>query len=227
MINEDILIKFSRQNPDIFPNLDWVESSIAIRDWIRFIRDWDFKGLGTDDMDLIRDDKVKEGTRIILPGNKDEASILGLVLRRQGDAIELEIEALGCGTDYKRDPDRLLRYGTKIYPLITDYRFILELTSKPRVSAGSTYYFFSKSVRDNRLNIDPRSPENSRRMILGSLKSNLYNNDERIRAQYLHYIRRIEEESKKVINALRLPEDDILSKIYRALPDINKVKDLL
>ena len=227
MINEDILIKFSRQNPDIFPNLDWVESSIAIRDWIRFIRDWDFKGLGTDDLDLIQDDKVKEGTRIILPGNKDEASILGLVLRRHEDAIELEIEALGCGTDYKRDPDRLLRYGTKIYPLITDYRFILELTSKPRVSAGSTYYFFSKSVRDNRLNIDPKSPWNSRRMILGSLKSNLYNKDERIRAQYLHYIRRIEDESKKVINALRLPEDDILSKIYGALPDINKVKDLL
>ena len=104
-------------------------------------------------MNLIQNLSVKPGTRIILPGDEVNATILGLVLRRKDTAVELEIEALGCGTDYKRDPDRKLKYGTKIYPDLRDYPFALEVISKAKVSAGPTYYFFSKSIRESSISL--------------------------------------------------------------------------
>ena len=226
MINEDVLIKFSRENKDtLFPDLDWVERAKKINDWIRFVRDWDFKGLGMGDMNLIQSLNVKPGTRIILPGDEVNATILGLVLRRKDTAVELEIEALGCGTDYLRDPDRKLRYGTKIYPDLRDYPFALDVISKAKVSAGPTYYFFSKSIRDNRIN-RAQDPNIAKRMVLGSLRSNLFG-DTRIRVQHLQYLRRIEEEAMYPINELGLPETDILYRIIYALPDENKVKEIL
>lgn len=227
MINEDILIKFSREHNGLFGEQDWIERAIMLREKIRFIRDWDFQGIGTDDLNLLDSLSVKPGTRIILPGNSYTATILGQVLRRKDTLIELEIDAIGCGTDYKRDPDRLLRYGTKIYPDLRDYKFILELISKPRTAAGSTYYFFSKSMRDNRLNIVKGDPELSRRLIIGSLISNLCGPDDRIRAQHMHYIRRIDDEIKITLDQLRLPESDILVRLYDALPDENKMKEIL
>lgn len=227
MINEDILIKFSRGHNGLFGKQDWIERAVELRDRIRFIRDWDFQGIGTDDLNLLDSLDVKPNTRIILPGNSNIATILGQVIRRKDTFIELEIDALGCGTDYERDPDRLLRYGTKIYPDLKDYKFILELASKPRTAAGSTYYFFSKSMRDNRLNIVKNDPELSRRLIIGSLISNLCGPDDRIRAQHMHYIRRIDNEMKITLGQLNLPESDLLVRLYNALPNELKMKKIL
>ena len=227
MINEDIMIKFSRSHEGLFGEQDWIERAIELRERIRFIRDWDFKGIGTDDLNLIESLEVNPGTRVILPGNKYEATILGQVLRRKDTLAEIEIDAIGCGTDEKRDPDRLLRYGTKIYPDLKDYPFILELTSKPRTAAGSTYYFFSKSIRDNRLNISMSNPGLSKRLIIGSLISNLCGPDDRIRVQHMHYIRRITDEMKWVIEKLKLSDKDILVQLYNALPNEEKMRRIL
>lgn len=227
MINEDVLIKFSREHDGLFGEQDWIERAITLREKIRFIRDWDFQGIGLNDLSLLDNLSVKPGTRIILPGDSEVATILGQVIRMKDTLIELEIEAIGCGTDHERDPDRLLRFGTKIYPDLRNFKFILELISKPRTAAGSTYYFFSKSMRDNRLNIVKDDPELSKRMIIGSLISNLCGPDDRIRAQHMHYIRRLDKEIKMIIDRLNPPKSDILVRLYNALPNENKVKEIL
>ena len=198
MINDDVLIGYSRRNPR--PGLDWIEQAQRLFRDIRFIRDRDFTGLGLNDMDLIESWKVEPGNRIVLPGNSVEASIVGIVLRKnlENDAIELEIEALGCGTDEVRDPDRKLRYGTKIYPCLRDYDWVLRINSKARANAGSLYYFFSKAPRDNRINRS-EDPEIATRMIIGSLRSNLLG-DTRVRAQYMHLLRRIFKEIERLEN---------------------------
>ena len=123
MINDDVLIKYARGRlaqghlmglePD-----NWV-------DYVRFLQKQllacklGFPGIGDDDISIISINQVKPGIRLILDDNldancgrtdTDRAPILGIVkeFAEEPGYVYFEIEGIGSGTDFERDPDRNL-----------------------------------------------------------------------------------------------------------------------
>ncbi|MDE7347707.1 MAG: hypothetical protein K2N48_13325, partial [Muribaculaceae bacterium] len=213
MINDDVLIKYS-----ISKNYggygDWVSHVKVLSRQIRDIRDNDFTGIGLDDLSLTAPGDVKIGDRIILcdyldqnGGDQENASILGLVIRISPEdpwIIEIEIEGIGRRSDFKRDPERSLRWGTKIYPDLRSYPTLLRLDTKPRPDGGAVYYYFSKSPRDLRVNYLPGNIFNSKRAILGTLMNTAQEDLSQVRprAQYMHTYRRVSKEIGKLLSEI-------------------------
>lgn len=209
MINDDVLIKYS-----ISHNFggwgDWVSHVKYLKSQIKDIRDNDFTGIGEGDLSLISPQNVSPGKRIILcdyldqnGGCQDNACILGLVTRLNPNnplIIELEIEGIGARNDLIRDPGRLLKWGTKIYPDLSKYPCLLEMITKPKTDGGAVYYYYNKSPRDLRVNYVPGKPIESGMAILGALNNLVTeeNLNTRPRAQYFHAYKKISREIKKL-----------------------------
>lgn len=238
MINDDVLVLYSLQRlkegftPD--PRIkNWVDYTKLLTSQIREIRDWDFTAIGLGDLNLIRNTQVTQGMRIILSdfldnncGNleTDNATILGLVSRVNPDnpmVVELDIEGIGRRPDFTRDPDRLLQWGQKIYPDLTQYPCILQLTSKPRCEGGSVYYYYNKDARDARISWVEGKPVESSRACLGILWNMATSNLDflRERAQYMHFYRRNFQEVCGILEDIHktgegMEYEGVLSEIY-------------
>lgn len=220
MINDDILIKYSIQN-NYGGYGDWVSHVKKLSSQIRNIRDKDFTGIGLGDLSIISPRDVEIGKRIILSGDLDGnndpgASILGLVTRINPEnpmIIELEIEGLGSAPDFYRDLDRQLIWGSKIFPDLNYYPFLLEMITKPKSDGGAVYYYYNKSPRDMRKNYIPGHPHESKRAILGTLYNTASEDlsGVRPRAQYLHTYRRVAKEIKGLLS--ETPKDIYLKEL--------------
>lgn len=163
MINDDILIKYSiqRLNEKHFP-------SSKINNWVDYTRlllkqihecMLGFPGIGYGDITIIRPCDVTPNIRIILDDNldcncgtmnTDHAPILGIVREKKEEKIIFEIEGIGCGYDFTRDPFRNLQWRDIIEVNINNYQTILRMDSKPRNNGGSVYYYYNKHTRDSR-----------------------------------------------------------------------------
>lgn len=162
MINDDILVKFSKNRIKEGHALlgNWVDYTRLLQDQLLYII-LGFPGIGRNDLSLISNDSLQVGQRLILDANfdgnigvidTDIAAVMGVVL--QYDPLTkvglLEIEGIGQGTDFSRDPDRNLKWRDIIEIDFKDYPTILEVISKPRSDGGSVYYYFMKHNRDSR-----------------------------------------------------------------------------
>lgn len=232
MINDDILIKYS-----ITHNFggydDWVSHVKKLSSQIRKIRDYDFTGIGLGDLSLISPGDVRPGDRIILSGDLgdnddmsfDGASILGLITRINPEdpmIIELVIEGLGSGPDFYRDNDRLLKWGTKVYPSLREFPCLLRMDTKPKSDGGAVYYYYNKSPRDLRTNYIFGLPEFSRRAILGTLRNTSQEDlsGVRPRAQYLHTYRRVAKEIRGLLR--ETPGDKLLKELLGMIQGATK-----
>lgn len=232
MINDDILIKYSISEKFGGFN-DWVSHVKYLSSQIREIRDTDFTGIGLNDLEIGGPKDVKLGSRIILcdyldinGGDPENACILGLVTRISPEdkyIIELEIEGIGSRSDFIRDPDRKLRWGTIIYPDLRYYPCILFLVTKPRTDGGEVYYYYNKAARDSRVNYVPNHPVESKKAIIGALKL-IAQEDiqcERERAQYMHRYRQI---CKELFQLLKeTPQDDEIRSIINIFREKGRV----
>lgn len=148
MINLDSLIKTSR----ILSGPDWPDTARALwRRW-EYVKSG-FPGITGNDTTLIWSSQVRPGDRVILdPGlagiqGTDWAALLGIW---QGPGHGLLIEGIGAGTDFERDPDRLIRPGTVFPVSLADWRLVIRVDAVPRPGGGPMYYYFEKHPRDAR-----------------------------------------------------------------------------
>ena len=234
MINDDILIKYSIAN-NYGGYTDWVSHVKKLSAQIRYIRDHDFTGIGAGDLSLISPGDVKAGDRIILSGdlgNNDDmsfdgASILGLVTRinpKDPMIIEMEVEGLGSRPDFYRDNDRLLKWGSKIYPSLREFPCLLRMDTKPKADGGAVYYYYNKSPRDLRVNYVSGMPEFSRRAILGTLRNTSQEDlsGVRPRAQYLHTYRRVAGEIRNLLT--ETPWDNELKNLLKIIQGATSIE---
>lgn len=247
MINDNIIVNWSvkrlQEGYKPIQNINnWVDYSRFLLRQIREIRDLDFTAIGMSDLSIIENTQVEVGKRIILCDyldcncegpDSDHASILGRVIRIKPDdpfIIELEIEGIGNRSDYSRDPDRKLTWGTRIYPDLRNYHTILELTSKPRANGGPVYYYYNKDIRDSRVNWIYKKPIESARCCIGSVKTISTNclKEVRQRAQYIHYFRKLNKDISLTIKDtkdLGLNQNQLLLDLYEVLIKTEKTKD--
>lgn len=164
MINEDTIVKYSVEQlkRNFMPKPEcnnWVDYSRFLIHQIKYIKDG-FPGISDSDLQLIDLDKVIPGIRIILDDNldancgvtnTDHAAILGLVKEKTGDnKILIEIEGIGQGFDFTRDPDRNLKWKKEFVVDLNKYHCILQMITTPREDGSPVYYYYYKSTRDSR-----------------------------------------------------------------------------
>ncbi len=164
MINDDILIKYARSRLD--------SGDTRYPTWVDYVRDLKpqllrcklgFPGFSDSDLSLISPGQVSPGTRLILDDNldinrggrpeTDAAPILGIVREFVPGVpghVMFEIEGIGSGTDFERDPQRLLRWGQVHEIDLGRWPLLLRLDSKPRSDGGPVYYYYNKHPRDSR-----------------------------------------------------------------------------
>ena len=164
MINDDILVKYSINRlkegyqPTPAEN-NWVDYTRLLKKQILECK-LGFPGIGDGDLTLARPWDIVPGMRIILDDNLDynsgqigdTAPLLVLVesIDSSNGVALVEIEGIGCGYDFIRDPDRNLKWRDKISIGLGDYQTILIMTAKPRNDGGSVYYYYNKHTRDSR-----------------------------------------------------------------------------
>lgn len=161
MINDDILIKYSlkRINEGHPLRSNWVDYTRLLRSQIDFIKSG-FPGIGDGDLSIMSVDQIQAGMRVILDDNldnnrgqeTDSAALLVLIKDMTPDKskIVIEIEGIGAGTDFQRDPDRRLKWRD-VYEVETrHWPTVLQMTSKPRTDGGAVYYYYNKATRDSR-----------------------------------------------------------------------------
>lgn len=161
MINDDILIKFSikRISEGHTVRDNWVDYTRMLRSQIDYIKSG-FPGIGDGDLSILSLNQVKSGMRVILDDaldmnledEVDSAALLVYIHELSPDftSMTIEIEGIGAGTDFMRDPDRKIRWRSRYTIDPRRFQTVLQLTSKPRVDGGSVYYYFNKSTRDMR-----------------------------------------------------------------------------
>lgn len=238
MINDDVLVLYSvkrlKEGFKPLPGItNWVDYTKFLSSQIREIRDWDFTAIGLGDLNIIRNTQVTQGMRIILSDfldnncgdiYTDHATILGIVSKVNPEnpmIVELEIEGIGHRPDFSRDPDRNLTWGKKIYPDLSGYPCILQMTSRPRCEGGSVYYYYNKDARDARRSWVAGKPVESARGCLGILWNMATANLDylRERAQYMHFYRKNFQEVCSILEDIHntgqgVEYESILSEIY-------------
>jgi len=152
MVNDDILIKFSRKRgyKDTWP--DQVNKMKIRMTEMKL----GFPGIGNDHISLVEYGQIKPGDLFIYDpyieagsGTGDEAPMM-LKFLEDGTCY---IEGIGCGLDSKRDPDRtLFRWRDIISPPPIDSGFLVfRVDTRPTLNGGPGYYYFFKSYRDFRM----------------------------------------------------------------------------
>lgn len=151
MIDDNTLIKFVRGRGY---KEDWPERVITMKERLREMR-LGFPGIRNEHLSLVPFNTIEPGEIFIwdnyLEGKKrgDEAPIM----LRVEDMNVYYIMGIGCGTDTRRDPDRLFfRYGNviKLPPFAPDF-LVCRVDVRPTLNGGPGYYYFYKSYRDYRL----------------------------------------------------------------------------
>jgi len=152
MINDDVLIKYSRQRGF---NVTWPEQVIKMKLRMTEMK-LGFPGIGNDHLSLVEYKDIKKDDIFIYDpyvelGNNvgDEAPLMLRVLGNN----KCYIEGIGCGIDSLRDPERLkFRWKDIIdLPNLPQNFLVFRVEPRPTLNGGPAYYYFFKSYRDFRL----------------------------------------------------------------------------
>lgn len=151
MVNDDILIKFSRKRGYKYT---WPDQVIKMK-----VRMMDMKlgfpGIGNDHISLVEFKTIKPGDIFIYDpyvesgnGVGDEAPVMLRVL----ESGECTVEGIGCGWDSLRDPDRTkIRWKDIVsMPPLDPSFLVFRVDIRPTLNGGPGYYYFFKSYRDMR-----------------------------------------------------------------------------
>ena len=151
MVNDDILIKFSRKRGHRYTWPDQVNLMKARMTEIKL----GFHGIGNDHISLVEFKTIKPGDIFIYDpyvelGNSagDEAPVMLRVL----DSGDCFVEGIGCGWDSIRDPERIKIRWKDVVPmpsLNSDF-LVFRVDIRPTLNGGPGYYYFFKSYRDMR-----------------------------------------------------------------------------
>lgn len=151
MVNDDILIKFSRKRGYKYTWPDQVNRMKSRMTEMKL----GFPGIGNDHISLVEFGSIKSGDIFIYDpyiesgnGIGDEAPLMLRVLP-SGECI---IEGIGCGWDSQRDPDRTKFRWKDVLPMPSlDPSFLVfRVDIRPTLNGGPGYYYFFKSYRDMR-----------------------------------------------------------------------------
>ena len=151
MVNDDILIKYSRKRGYKYT---WPEQVVKMKARMMEMK-LGFPGIGNDHISLVEFDSIKVGDIFIYDpyvesgnGTGDEAPVMLRVLE-SGDCL---VEGIGCGWDSKRDPDRIVIKWRDVVPMPQlDPKFLVfRVDIRPTLNGGPGYYYFFKSYRDMR-----------------------------------------------------------------------------
>lgn len=151
MVNDDILIKFSRKRGYKYTWPDQVNKMKSRMTEMKL----GFPGIGNDHISLVEFGLIKPGDIFIYDpyiesgnGNGDEAPIMLRVL----ESGECFVEGIGCGWDLVRDPNRInIRWKDIIsMPPIDKNFLVFRVDIRPTLNGGPGYYYFFKSYRDFR-----------------------------------------------------------------------------
>lgn len=151
MVNDDILIKYSRKRGYKYT---WPEQVVKMKARMMEMK-LGFTGIGNNHISLIEFKDLKEGDIFIYDpyvesgnGTGDEAPLMLRILP-SGDCY---IEGIGCGWDSERDPDRIKFRWKDVIPMPSlDPSFLVfRVDIRPTLNGGPGYYYFFKSYRDLR-----------------------------------------------------------------------------
>ena len=151
MVNDDILIKFSRKRGYKYTWPDQVNRMKSRMTEMKL----GFPGIGNDHISLVEFGSIKPGDIFIYDpyvesgnGVGDEAPVMLRVLE-SGECI---IEGIGCGWDSQRDPDRTKFRWKDILsmPPLDPSFLVFRVDIRPTLNGGPGYYYFFKSYRDMR-----------------------------------------------------------------------------
>lgn len=151
MINDDILIKFSRNRGHV---IDWPQQVRYMRNRLYDVKSG-FPGIRNDHMDIIEFKDVKLGDYFIYDPYLETGQV-GDIAPKMFRVLENNkyiIEGIGCGLDLQ-DPDRQ-KYRYKDIVPVTDFpihpnALCLRVNVRPGLTGGPGYYYFLKSYRDFR-----------------------------------------------------------------------------
>ena len=151
MVNDDILIKFSRKRGHKYTWPDQVNLMKARMTEMKL----GFPGIGNDHISLVEFRTIKPGDIFIYDpyielgnGAGDEAPVMLRVL----ESGECFVEGIGCGWDSVRDPGRTVirwRDIVSMPPLDSNF-LVFRVDIRPTLNGGPGYYYFFKSYRDMR-----------------------------------------------------------------------------
>ena len=151
MVNDDILIKYSRKRGHKY---DWPDQVNKMKYRMMEMK-LGFPGIGNDHISLVEFSTIKPGDYFIYDpyvesgnGTGDEAPMMLRVLPN-GDCV---IEGIGCGWDSQRDPDRTKFRWKDIVPMppLDPNFLVFRVDIRPTLNGGPGYYYFFKSYRDQR-----------------------------------------------------------------------------
>lgn len=150
MLNDDVLIKFSRIRGHRYT---WPEQVWRMKERLEHVKSG-FPGIRNNHLDLIEFRYIKEGDifihdRYLEGGSGDEAPIM----YRITEPWTAEIEGIGIGQDSRRDPDRTkIRVWDTVGlgEILNPGDLVLRVNVRPTENGGPGYYYFFKSYRDFR-----------------------------------------------------------------------------
>lgn len=151
MVNDDILIKYSRQRGH---RENWPEQTRIMKERLKEMK-LGFPGLGNDHLSLVRVSDLKLGDIFIYDPcveskeRTDEAPIMFRIIDSDGYCY---IEGIGQGLDSLRDPERIkFRWKEEVpFPPISNDFLVYRVDVRPTSNGGPGYYYFFKSYRDFR-----------------------------------------------------------------------------
>lgn len=153
MINDDVLIKIARSRGFKYT---WPEQVIRMKSKITEMK-IGFPGIGNDHLSLVTFKEIKNGDIFIVDENfeYDNSTDNAPLMLKKLDTNKYMIEAIGCGLDSVRDPERIkFRWKDvlEVDNLLNPEYLVFRLDARPKyLIGGPAYYFFYKSYRDNRL----------------------------------------------------------------------------
>lgn len=163
MINDDSLVKYSIEqlNSGFLPTPDsnnWVDYTRLLKKQIDTLKSG-FPGFSNSDLSLLRPTQVQVGMRIIFDDNldcncgrldTDTAPLLAEILEISNSIANVEILGIGAGYDFIRDPERNIRWRSRLSIDLRNYHLLIQLITVPKPNGSPVYYYFNKSIRDYR-----------------------------------------------------------------------------
>ena len=152
MINDDILIKFSRSRGHKF---DWPQHVRYMRNRLYDVK-LGFPGIKNDHIDLVTMSDIQPGDYFIIDPYLESMNVGSQAPKmfKLLDNGKYSIEGIGYGLDID-DPDRnKYRYKDIISTIpfnINENSLCIRVNVRPDLTGGPGYYYFYKSYRDFRM----------------------------------------------------------------------------